>query len=177
MAAEGSPERSGLQIGASVKTDFHGEYSFRGVRPGFYKIVLNLYAPPTAESPYRTTYWPAADNERAAPTIEINADTTSRQCDFRLPPAMKGAPVKVVVLQPDGTPAQGANISIIVNGAYLPAGSARTDGSGELSFVALEGFEYTVNDIFTFTAKMAESVRFSAADTNRPVIVRLISKD
>jgi hypothetical protein len=179
VAPPGSPERSGLLIGATVRTDLNGEYSFLSVGPGFYKVVMNLYTPPTGELPYRTAYWPAADNERAASTVEINANTKSRQCDFRLPPALKGVPVKVVVLRPDGTPAPGAhaNIGTTLDGLSSSAGSARTDGSGEFTFVAIESFDYTVDGIFAFSARMAEPVHFSAADANRRVVVQLISND
>jgi hypothetical protein len=168
-----------LLIGFSVQTDDHGEYSFHGVAPGQFKIVLNIYKVPTPRNPFPTMYWPAASTEGAASAVEISKAITSQRCDFHLPAALNSTPVKVIVLLPDGTPARGVrtNIGTRRDGVFAWAGEAITDASGQFSFGAMEGFEYTVQDIMTGEAKMAFPVHFSASDGSQPVIVKLVPRD
>ncbi len=168
-----------LLIGFTVRTDERGEYAFHGLPPGRYKVVLNLYRPPTAENPYQTLYWPAASTEGAASLIEINAKSPSQQCDFHLPPPLKSTAIKVVVLLPDGTPARDAhaNIAAQMNGVFSWAGQAVTNSSGQVAFGAIEGLGYTVQDIFTREARMASPVHFSSADGVQPITIRLAEKE
>src|SRR5262249_15447558 len=62
----GSDQRSRLLPLRMAETDDNGEYLFRGVEPGSYKIVANLAGPPTPEDPYPTIYWPGASTEEIA---------------------------------------------------------------------------------------------------------------
>jgi hypothetical protein len=48
-----------------VQTDDQGNYSFYGVAPGHYKVVLNIFMPPTFEYPFTPRYWPSAGKEAA----------------------------------------------------------------------------------------------------------------
>lgn len=177
--SDAADRKSELLIGFTVRTDDHGEYSFRGVAPGLYKVVLNLYHAPTSEDPYRTLYWPSASTEAAASPVEVKAIAPSRPCDFRLPPPLKSTLVKVLVLLPDGTPARdtNANIGTRLDGLSAWAGVAATDSSGQFSFGAIEGFEYTVSDILTREARMASEVHFSAADGGQPITIKLVKRE
>ena len=173
--ADRKPE---LLIGFTMQTDEHGEYSFRGLAPGLYKVVLNLHSPPTVDSPYRMIYWPAASTEAAGSTVEVTPESSVR-CDFRLPPPLKSALVTVVVLLPDGTPARDVNVNIgtRLDGNATSNGSAVTDAYGKFTFGAIEGFEYTARDILTREARMASEVHFSAADGDRVITIRLVNKE
>lgn len=179
VEGDGRDQEQELLIGSTVHTDDHGEYSFQGVAPGSYKIVLNLYNVPTPQDPYLTMYWPGARTEKGASAVEIIGSVASQQRDFRLPPALKSTPVKVIVLLPDGTPAKEAhaNVGTRMDGIFQWAGQTITDASGQFSFDAMEGFEYTVRDIITAEAVMASEVHLSAADGWHRLIINLVSKD
>jgi hypothetical protein len=73
---------------------------------------LKIYEPPTSDLPYKTLYWPAANAEAGASLIEVRLNSASPHCDFSLPPPLKSTLVKLVVLLPDGTPAEGARALI-----------------------------------------------------------------
>ena len=161
-----------------MKTHENGEYSFLGVAPGSYKIVLNIYKAPTAENPYPEQYWPHADKEAGASTFEINENLNSQPCDFQLPVALTSTPVEFVVLLPDGTPAREvhAKIGTQMEGMFQWAGSVETDASGEFTFSAVQGFQYTVMDIITDDAVMSSKVHFSASNRARPIKIKLVPK-
>ena len=46
-------------------TNAQGEYAFRGIRPGRYKVVVHDCCFATPVAPYPPIYWPAARNQRA----------------------------------------------------------------------------------------------------------------
>jgi len=175
----GRDQKSKPLIGATVETDENGEYSFNGVAPGSYKIALNLGKVPTAQDPYLTTYWPGTSAEATASTVEVGENASSLRCDFRLPLALQSTPVRFVVLLPDGAPAKEvrANIGTQMNGMFGWADSVMTDASGEFSFWAIQGLEYTVMDIMADEAVMSSQVHFSASDRTQPITIRLAPKD
>ena len=177
MEGKSGAKKSKLLVGSGVKTDDNGEYSFPNVAPGSYKIVLNIYKPPTAESPYPEQYWPQADKEASASTIEINESVTSQRCDFRLPSSLKSKPVKFLILLPDGTPAEEvrAQIGTQMDGMFTwVQGETITDESGRFSFNAIDGFDYTLRDIRTEGAFMAAEIHFSASDHTHPITIKLV---
>lgn len=178
VEGKGRDQKSELLIGSTVKTHENGEYSFLGVAPGSYKIVLNIYKAPTAENPYPEQYWPHADKEAGASTFEINENLNSQRCDFQLPVALTSTPVEFVVLLPDGTPAREvhANIGTRMEGMFQWAGSVETDASGKFTFAAVQGFQYTVMDIMTDDAVMSSKVHFSASNRARPITIKLVPK-
>jgi hypothetical protein len=178
VEGERQEQKTELLIGATVQTNDNGEYSFLGVSPGMYKVVLKIYEPPTSELPYKTLYWPAANTEAGASLVEVGPNGTSLQCDFTLLRPLKSALVKLVVLLPDGTPAEGAHGFILaeMDGMHQRAGDATTDAFGQLSFAAIEGFYYTVF-ISTPESISAPGVRFSAADGLQSITIRLIPRN
>jgi len=99
-------------FGDEVRTDEKSEYSFRGVAPGRYKVVLHWCCFPTPEQPYPAIYWPAASTDADATEIAIGNATVSRRYDFHLPPEVKSMVVSGLVLLPDGKPAEGARVQI-----------------------------------------------------------------
>jgi|SRR5579859_2817700 len=179
IEGSGPNQKSDPLIETDVRTDESGMYSFSGVAPGSYKVVLNLYQVPTGKYPYPTLYWPGVSTEATASAVEINESTESLRCDFRLPVALQSTPVDFVVLLPDGKPAKhiGANIATHRDGMATWAGTVNTDASGKFSFPAIEGFEYTVRDIMTNQARMASNVSFSASDHTQPITIRLVPKE
>jgi hypothetical protein len=130
-------------------TNDEGEYSFREVAPGQYKIVMNLYRFPTARRPYPTIYWPTARTESEALVIEVTGDVTEQRCDFKLPPEPKNAVVRGIVLGADGKPVAGAQVMV----RALPDNSIgeddenrpKTNAAGRFSFTAVDGFDYRIS--------------------------------
>lgn len=178
VGGKAGDQKSDLLIGEAVETDEDGGYSFVGVAPGAYKIVLNIYKVPTAENPYLTQYWPHATAETGANTVEINENQNSARCDFHLPRALESKPVQFLVLFPDGTsaPGLGANIIAHTNWGAEGAGSVKTDESGRFSFAAVKGFKYTAEGIMTDQAVM-HPVHFSITDADKPITIRLVTRD
>jgi len=177
LERRGEQERWELLIGFSVLTDGKGEYSFRGLLPGIYKVALNQFVAPSPQNPYPTMYWPGTKSEQTAGKVEISGNLASQQCDFYLPTALRSRPVTITVLLPDGRPAKGAHANIGMDGGFVWAGQVVTDASGQFSFGAMEGFDYEVQDILTHDAMMSPRyVHFSMADGSQPVVIRLVPK-
>lgn len=174
----GRTQKTDLLINQMVETDENGYYSFTGVAPGSYKIALNIYKVPSGEYPYLPTYWPAAHSDASATTVNVDSAVGARY-DFRLPTPLGSQRIQFVVLLPDGTPAKEANINIgtEMDGSFAWAGSAITDESGRFSFVAISGFQYSIEDIFTDEAKLDKRVAFSASDHERALIIRLVMRE
>lgn len=126
-----------------------GEYSFRNVAPGRYRIVMNLYRFPTARAPYPKIYWPAARAESEALIAEITDGVAQQKYDFRLPPEPKSTVVNGIVLSSGGTPAPGAAVYIeALPDNTMDGGDENTpqaDAAGRFSFTAFEGFEYRLS--------------------------------
>ncbi len=178
VEGKGSEQKSALLIGSTVKTDENGEYSFAGVAPGVYKIVLNLYRVPTAEDPHLARYWPRADREAGASAVEITESVNSQQCDFQLPPALQSKRVEFVVLMPDGTPAKNVrvNIGTKMDGSFAWVEDRPvSDDNGRFSFSAVEGLDYTVVDIRAEGSVLGSQVHFSASHRT-PITIRLVQK-
>ena len=64
-----------------------------------------------------------------------------------------------------------------MDGMFQWAGRSMADARGQFSFGAIEGFNYTIQDIFTYDARMASPVHFSAADGPLPIMIKLIPKE
>lgn len=128
-----------------AKTNEQGEYSFLGVAPGRYKVVVHAWSFPTPAVPYPEIYWPSASTESGGSEIRISDAVVSRRYSFRLPPEVKSMVVRGVVLLADGGPAEGARIQILKLPGYGIVGmDASFDGAGHFSLTAMEGLEYSL---------------------------------
>jgi hypothetical protein len=131
--------------GEEVETDDRGEYMFRGVAPGRYKVVLHWCCFPTPAAPYPPIYWPAASTEEEAAEILIGNTVVPQHYDFRLPPAVNNKVVRGLVLLPNGKPAESARVMVL----KLPENAITgedliTDAAGHFSFTPMEGLEYSL---------------------------------
>ena len=147
-----------VQFGNEVLTNEQGEYEFRGLQAGKYKVVLHWWRYPTPEAPYPAIYWPAASNAEGASEIVVDDDGSSQKYDFRLPREYRTAVAKGIVLLPGGKPAPGVEVTIV----GLPSAGANereaccdfldralTDENGRFTFKAVEGINYglTANEV------------------------------
>jgi hypothetical protein len=139
--------------GEEVETDSRGEYTFRGVAPGRYKVVLHWCCFPTPAAPYPPIYWPAASTEEEAAVIDVGKSVVPQHYDFRLPQAVNNKVVRGLVLLPDGKPAEGARVLVVKLPENAITGeNVITDATGHFSFTLMEGLEYGL----TATSKEAD---------------------
>jgi hypothetical protein len=145
---DGESALSTSLFGDEVRTGDRGEYSFRGVAPGRYKVVLHWCCFPTPEAPYPAIYWPAASTQTDAAEIVIGNAVVPRRYDFHLPPEVKSMVVSGLVLLPDGKPAEGARVQIwLLPDNAVTGNDATTDAAGYFSFTAMGGLEYSLTAI------------------------------
>lgn len=164
LEGRGESQESTLLFGEDARTNDQGEYSFQGVAPGRYKLVMHGCCNPTPEVPYPAIYWPAAATEAAASEIEITNAATSWRYDFLLPPELKSKEVSGVVSLVGGKPAAGAYIEIVWKRPqeYTPSQVFIADADGRFSFTAWEGMECTLTATSAGEPKLtSEPVDFS----------------
>jgi protocatechuate 3,4-dioxygenase beta subunit len=130
-----------------IQTDGHGDYEFRDVRPGRYKLVLHWCCYPTREAPYPAIYWPAGASEEDGAEIVVGTSFDAMHYDFRLPPEHKSRTVWGQVLLPDGKPAPGAEVWLLHAGddrheCCEPIETVRADAEGRFSVTILQGVHY-----------------------------------
>jgi len=142
-------EESNYLFGHGSETDERGEYSFSEVTPGRYKIAMNVYSFPTEKAPYPTMYWPGVRTEGDAGIIEVKDEASQQRFDFRLPPEPKMTKVTGTVLGSDGKPASGVRVAITAlpdnNISADDENRPQTDAYGHFSFIAIEGFDYSLS--------------------------------
>jgi len=182
MRSDGTPARGGIDLGLirvtgrgkntlsaplyfeDLKTNDQGKYSFRGVAPGRYKVVLHPCCFPTPETPYPAVYWPAARTEAAASEIRVGSAAVSQHYDFRLPPEVKSEVVSGLVLLPDRVPAKGVRVQILKLPDNAIVGNDSTDEAGHFSFTAMEGLEYSLTGIVIGEhSRRSKALHFSLA--------------
>jgi hypothetical protein len=157
-----------------VQTNEQGEYSFLGVAPGRYKVVVHALGFPTPAVPYPQIYWPSASTEPGGSEIRISNAAVSRRFNFRLPPEVKSTVVSGVVLQADGRPAGGAKIQILKLPDYAITGiDANSDAAGHFSFTAMDGFDYSITAI-GIGERPASSAELDFSLRNSPRFITLV---
>jgi hypothetical protein len=90
-------------------TDSDGRYDFSRVPPGDYLISANNLGP-SPTRPYPRVYYPNADSDLEAAEVHLAPSGILEDIDITLPNAWKPVTVHTRVLQPDGSPATGAEI-------------------------------------------------------------------
>jgi hypothetical protein len=158
-----------------LTTNDQGEYAFRGVAPGRYKVVMHPCCFPTPEAPYPTIYWPGTSREASASEIEIGDSAVSHHYDFHLPPEVHSDLIGGVVLLPNGKPAVGARVQILKLPENAITGNDVTaDAAGHFSFTALEGLEYSLSAITTGEPRLdSEAVNVSLGKGPRSITLVL----
>jgi hypothetical protein len=117
-------------------TGFDGRYDFAPIPPGDYLVSAN-HLGPSPERPYPRFYYGNTESDADATTIHITASGTADNISVTLPNAWKAVTVHARVLQPDGTPAIGADVyAYDLNYLYSsrpPSANADTQGRATLS--------------------------------------------
>jgi Carboxypeptidase regulatory-like domain len=129
-----------------VLTDENGEYAFRSVPPGKYKILLHWCCYPTPKAPYAPIYWPSAASEEGGSEVVVGLEPDAKQYDFHLPVEVKSKSMNALVILPDGKPAPGLEIWLLVGDDKhegVDVGEQiRSDSNGRFSFTILQGLRY-----------------------------------
>jgi len=137
-------EADEYRIRDEVDTDDHGDYAFRNLRPGKYKVALHWCSLPTPEAPYPTIYWPAGDSEEDGSEILVGASYVGNHYDFQLPEELKSRTVSGQVLDPDGKRAPGSKVLLLRTDDQCcrVVSEVPTDSDGHFSLKIMEGIKY-----------------------------------
>jgi len=161
---------------SEVLTDEHGDYAFRHLRPGTYKVAVRAWGFPTPAAPYPAIYWPAGATEGEGAEIFVGSTADPRRYDFRLPQELGTVEVSGVVLLPDGRPAEGAKVRVL----RLPDNEATdyapiTDSNGRFSVRLMESTDYSL-EAFTRTEPelRSEPVDYSFKEGLRHIVLKLV---
>jgi len=125
-------------------TDEQGRYNLNGVEAAEYLLGVNAFSAfgaPTAELPFATVYYPAAENEAEAAPIRVARSSPLRLPALRLR-RLELVTMRISVLWPDGTRPERSNI-FFRNVLYRSSGgSAPQIDNGIGEFTLPRGFEY-----------------------------------
>ncbi|MGA2299641.1 MAG: carboxypeptidase-like regulatory domain-containing protein [Candidatus Acidiferrum sp.] len=128
----------------SERTDEQGRYNLNGVEAAEYFLAVNAFSAfgaPTAELPFATVYYPAAENESGAAPLRV-----ARSTPLHLPPLrlrrLELATIKINVKWSDGTRPRRSDI-FFQNVLYERAvGTLPQIDNGVGEFTLPKGFEY-----------------------------------
>jgi hypothetical protein len=160
-----------------VLTNERGEYVFRNVPPGRYKIVLHECCYPSRQAPYSAIYWPSAASEEDGSEVVVGSEPDARQYDFQLPSEVKQRTVSGLVLLPEGRPAPGLEVWLRVgddkHDGYDLAEQVRSDSEGRFSFTVFQGLKYFVELRSDEGGQSPDPVPVVFDDIRSPIVLRL----
>ena len=183
-------EGQAVPVGDGALTDEQGAYVFRSLRPGKYKVAVHPYGFPKPEAPYRPMYWPAATSEEDAAEIVIGDGPTAREYDFRLPPEVPSTVAHGIVLLPNGQPAGGAEVWILVPREHDPDEPSdlpildfptiedriQAGADGRFEFRAMEGIDYRLSPAWEGGPQSSTLLPFSFSKAGQLIVLRLDAK-
>jgi len=164
------------EIRDTVHTDDHGDYAFRNVRPGTYKVVVHRCCL-TSEVPNPAVYWPAGDSEEDGSEILVGASYVGNHYDFQLPEELKSRTVSGQVLDPDGKPASGSKVWLLYTEdedqqCCRAVNDVRTDQEGHFSLTITEGIKYGLAVDYEGDVLIEEVVPVSFDEVPSPLVLR-----
>jgi len=133
----------GLEDVQLQNTDPRGRYDFSRIPPGDYLVSANNLGP-SPTRPYPRVYYPNADSDGEAGIVHLDAASIVENVDVTLPNAWKQVVVYARVLQPNGSPAIGADVSAY-DTDYTYSGepaNASADAQGRAALVVYDGRTY-----------------------------------
>jgi hypothetical protein len=151
------------------RTDENGQFNFT-VPPGWYVLGINLYAGPSPELPYKTTYLPHTTDRDSARVIRLRVDQHVDHLTMQLGPAARlhERTYAGKVLWPDGRAASEAFVSLTdadqSGGIVKRASSGKTDAEGNFALIGFEREDYFVHGRISVGGKAvcAEKVRVNS---------------
>jgi hypothetical protein len=130
---------------SDTRTDSDGRFHFSGLTAGKYLLGINLREDPSAEVPYRRTYFPGTGNRQQATILEVQEMASLVVKPFRLPSQLARRRVTVQVTWPDGRPDVDARLCRRASeDAFCTPLAPVANQAGMYSFVGFEDVEYRV---------------------------------
>lgn len=161
---------TGLALVRSGVTDSDGRYDFSLVPPGEYLVSANNLGP-SPTRPYPRVYYRKADSDAAATGVHVEASGITEHIEVTLPSAWTGVTVHARVLQPDGSPATGADVEAVdVDYAWTVEPAMATAGeNGDATLKVYDGRIYYLTATISggTQQRCAGPLRFSARDGAR----------
>jgi hypothetical protein len=127
-------------------TDADGHYELRILRPGEYRLGINLNHTATRYAPYPRWFHPGTEDPAAATTIDFSGTAETRVYDLTLPDPLPERTIDGVVVRLDGQPA--ARTVVTVFDAFRnTAAQAFTDPSGYFAMHVFIGTPYQLHAV------------------------------
>ena len=133
-------------------TDDDGGFEFRSIPDGKYYLGVRLSGLSDILFPYPQTFYPGTSDLNEAKTITVTQGQILKNYDFKLPQKLRVRKVSGLVLNPDGTPAANAYISVNETEYFYSFsynGAAQTKADGTFSFEIIDGIRYLIKPIGT----------------------------
>jgi hypothetical protein len=145
-------------------TDAEGNYSFKGLKAGRYRLGVNLWRMPDVSAPYPTTFYPGVPLPEQATILSLDEGQKLIERVIQLPAKLVEREVTGAIFWPVGKPA--AKPSGSAPQAFGPMFSIRdpadlttplnpfredrtitqkVDETGQFSFVGFEGYSYVIH--------------------------------
>lgn len=129
--------------GPEVLTEKDGSYSL-DVEPRKYFVVVSRTEPASESVPLLTTYFPAAETEAGATTLDISDDSDLTDIDIHVRRTLTPRSFEVQVLGPNDEPAIGAYAFLTqTNQAPIVGGGVtHANADGKVRLMGFEGLDY-----------------------------------
>jgi hypothetical protein len=140
------PEEYIYRYGLWAYVNQEGRYEFEQVPPGRYLLGINIEWAPTGGRPYPRTYYPGVFDPSEARVIVLGEGTRMESFDISLPPKFATRYIWGQIVWPDGSGAEGAEISYGFSPSDGKAESSHTESymDGRFTISALDGLIYLI---------------------------------
>ena len=122
-----------------------GSFSFEGVAPGEYHLVLNARneVPEDYDAPYARTYYPATEDRSEARKIQVVEGAVIEKLTIRVGLRMTERRVAGTVVWKGGRPLESAHVSVYSGNKYVRYVSI--DQNGRFNFILYGDYNYSID--------------------------------
>lgn len=127
--------------------DDNGRFEFDSIRPGRYRIGINVNSNPDQDLPYLPVWYPGVPDESQATVIEVGPSQKFSNFVFKLPQKLTQHIVRGIVVWPNGKLAAKANIHMESeeHPGWCVNGCENADEQGRFILIGYEGFKYFIH--------------------------------
>jgi len=169
---EGNPPSS--DRGTWTYTDVNGAWKLQGLPVGRYRIGLNLFGPPTPDSPFAPTWHARATSPVEARLLDLSDDRNQR-IEIAAPAAMAARGIEGIVVDASGAPV--AEASVLLFDTERPTSHvshASSGRDGRFNIRALKGRRYQIQATAPF-GRFLQSIKQEVPDEGSTESVRLVA--